>query len=60
MMMKHESLARQLKDEGNNCSASLHGAFFGFNKCRDLIKNGRNCREYVGQTAQMIDKIISH
>lgn len=109
MMMKHESLARQLKDEGNNCSASLHGAFkedakltnyypaprsidgkcgalptainilketgneekiddfekefikkFGFNKCRDLIKNGKNCREYVGQTAQMIDKIISH
>lgn len=108
-MKKHEDLARYLKDEGNNCSASLYEAFkedaklkkdypeprsidgkcgalltalsilketgneekiddfekefvkkFGFNKCRDLIKNGRNCREYVGQTAKMLDEIIMH
>ena len=108
-MGKHETLARKLKDEGNNCSAALYGAFkkdnklenkypeprsiegkcgalltaisilketgneekikdfekefiekFGFDKCKDLVKNGRNCREYVGQTAKMLDDIIKH
>ena len=108
-MKDHESMARSLKDKGNNCSASLHGAFkedvnltnnypeprsiegkcgalltainilketgnedkiedfekefikrFGFNKCRDLVRNGRNCGEYVGQTAKMLDDIIAN
>lgn len=31
---------------------------FGYNKCADLIKNGRRCSEYVGEAAKMLEEII--
>lgn len=31
---------------------------FGYNKCADLIKNGRRCSEYVGEAAKMLEEIL--
>lgn len=109
-MSKHEERARLLKEQGNNCSNSLYGAFeqdvkldgnipaprsiegkcgalltaikilkdtghedkieefekefikrFGYSKCAELIINGhgRRCGEYVGESARIIDEILS-
>ena len=106
-MSKHETRARKLKSEGNNCSDAIYGAFsddielsegypqprsiegkcgalltslkilkdmgyedrqeafekefikrFGYSKCIDLMTHERRCSDYVGESVEMIDKII--
>ena len=31
---------------------------FGYSKCMDLVKNGRRCNDYIGETAKMLDEIL--
>ena len=32
---------------------------FGYSKCMDLVRNGRRCNDYIGETAKMLDKILN-
>ena len=107
-METHEQIARKLKENGNNCSSSLHAAFkddlhltgdfpaprsiegkcgalitaqqilkdtghenqieafekeferrFHYTKCLDLMTHERRCGDYVGESAAMLDEILS-
>ncbi len=107
-METHEQIARKLKENGNNCSYSLHtslkedlhladafpaprsiegkcGALltaqkilkdtghedkieefekeferrFHYVKCIDLMAHERRCSDYVGESAAMLDEILS-